>query len=73
MSTDWKLANVTSSYKMDQKEGTEIHRPVSLALMLGKVMELIILRVITQQVQGNQGMRPSHHGFRKVRSCLANL
>lgn len=36
-------------------------------------MDQIILRAITQQVWGNQGMRPRQHGFRKVMSCLTDL
>ncbi|KAF4795918.1 hypothetical protein TURU_088842 [Turdus rufiventris] len=39
VSTDWKLANVTSSYKVDQKEDTENYRPFSM--MMRKVMEQI--------------------------------
>lgn len=41
VSSDWKWANVTSSYKVDQKEDTENYRPVSMALILRKVMEQI--------------------------------
>lgn len=41
VSTDWKLANVTSSYKVDQKEDTENCRSFSMTLMLRKVMEQI--------------------------------
>jgi len=29
--------------------------------------------VLTRHVQDNQGIRPSHNGFRKGRSCLTNL
>lgn len=39
VSADWKSANVTSSYKVDQKEDTENDKPVSVALVLRKVME----------------------------------
>ena len=28
---------------------------------------------LTKQVQDNQGIRPSQHGFMKVKSCLTNL
>ncbi|GAB0180572.1 hypothetical protein GRJ2_000522500 [Grus japonensis] len=47
--------------------------PVSLTLVLGKVMEQIVLSGITQHVQDNQVIRPSQHGFMKGRSCLTNL
>lgn len=36
VSADWKLTNVTSSYKVDQKEAIENYRPVSMALVLGR-------------------------------------
>ncbi|GAB0184593.1 hypothetical protein GRJ2_000924600 [Grus japonensis] len=36
-------------------------------------MEQIILSVLTRQVQDNQGIRPSQHGFMKGRSYLTNL
>jgi len=38
--------------------------------MLGKGMEQMILRAITQQVQENQVVRPSQHGFMKGRYCF---
>jgi len=36
-------------------------------------MEQVILSAITQYVWDNQGIKPSQHGFMKVRSCLTNL
>ncbi|GAB0207712.1 hypothetical protein GRJ2_003236900 [Grus japonensis] len=56
-----------------RKEDLGNNRPVSLTLMLGKVMEQIILSVITWHVKYNQVIRPSQHGFMKGRSCLTNL
>ncbi|GAB0183681.1 mitochondrial enolase superfamily member 1 [Grus japonensis] len=47
---DWKLVNVTSIYKKGQKEDPGNYRPVSLTLVLGKVMEQIILSAITWHV-----------------------
>ncbi|KGL97655.1 RNA-directed DNA polymerase from mobile element jockey, partial [Charadrius vociferus] len=51
---DWRLANVTSIYKKGQKEDLGNYRPVSLTLVLGKVMEQIILSAITWHIQNNQ-------------------
>ncbi|KAK4808952.1 hypothetical protein QYF61_013586 [Mycteria americana] len=48
-------------------------RPVSLTLVLGKIMEQFILSVLNRHVQANQGIRPSQHGFMKGRPCLTNL
>ncbi|KAK4820725.1 hypothetical protein QYF61_004390 [Mycteria americana] len=39
---DWRLANVMPIYKKGQKEDPGKYRPVSLTLVLGKVMEQII-------------------------------
>ncbi|KAK4828904.1 hypothetical protein QYF61_001462, partial [Mycteria americana] len=51
----------------------KIEKPVSLTLVLGKVMEQIILSAIMWHVQDNQVIRPSQHGFVKGRSCLTKL
>ncbi|KAJ7413864.1 hypothetical protein WISP_87919 [Willisornis vidua] len=60
---DWKLANATPVHKKGCKEDPGNYRPVSLTLVPGKVMEQIILCVITQHLQDGQGLRPSQHGF----------
>ncbi|KAK4820400.1 LOW QUALITY PROTEIN: hypothetical protein QYF61_025574 [Mycteria americana] len=70
---DWRLANVTPIYKKGRKEDPGNYRPVSLTSAPGKLMEQIILSAITRHVEGNQGIKPSQHRFRKVRSCLINL
>ncbi|GAB0186733.1 mitochondrial enolase superfamily member 1 [Grus japonensis] len=51
---DWRLANVTPIYKKGQKEDPGNYRPVSLTLVLGKVMEQIIFSAITQHIEENQ-------------------
>ncbi|GAB0209535.1 mitochondrial enolase superfamily member 1 [Grus japonensis] len=70
---DWRLANLMPIYKKGQKEDPGNYRPVSLTSVLGKIMEPFILSALTRQVQDNQGIRPSQHGFMKGRSCLTNL
>ncbi|GAB0203967.1 mitochondrial enolase superfamily member 1 [Grus japonensis] len=70
---DWRLANVTPIYKKGRKEDPGNYRPVSLTSVPGKIMERFILSALTRQVQDNQGIRPSQHGFMKGRSCLTNL
>ncbi|KAK4828844.1 LOW QUALITY PROTEIN: hypothetical protein QYF61_000901 [Mycteria americana] len=70
---DWKLSNVMPTYKKGRKEDLGNYRPVSLTLVLGKVMEQIILSAITWHVQDKQVIRPSQRGFMKGRSCLTNL
>ncbi|GAB0183934.1 mitochondrial enolase superfamily member 1 [Grus japonensis] len=51
---DWRLANVTSTYKKGRQEDLGSYRPVSLTSVPGKVMEQIILSAIMQHVQDNQ-------------------
>ncbi|GAB0179661.1 mitochondrial enolase superfamily member 1 [Grus japonensis] len=70
---DWRLANVMPVYKKGWKEDPGNYRPVSLTLVLGKIMEWLILSALTRQVQDSQGISPSQHGFMKGRSCLTNL
>ncbi|GAB0189217.1 mitochondrial enolase superfamily member 1 [Grus japonensis] len=70
---DWRLANVMPTHKKGQKEDPGNSWPVRLTSVPGKVMEQIILSAIMQQVQDNQVIRPSQHGFMKGRSCLTNL
>ncbi|KAF1461414.1 hypothetical protein FQV21_0009482, partial [Spheniscus demersus] len=70
---DWRLANVTPTYKKGRKEDPGNYRPVSLTSVPGKIMERFILRALTRHEQDNQGIRPSQHGFTRGRSCLTNL
>uniref|UniRef100_A0A8B9ZP11 Reverse transcriptase domain-containing protein n=1 Tax=Anas zonorhyncha TaxID=75864 RepID=A0A8B9ZP11_9AVES len=70
---DWRLANVMPIYKKGQRADPGNYRPVSLTSVPGKLMEQIMLSVITRHLQGNQVIGPSQHGFMKGRSCLTNL
>lgn len=47
--------------------------PVSLTSTLEKVMEEILLEVITQHVEEQNVMRSRQHEFAKGKSCLTNL
>jgi len=70
---DWRIISVTHIYKKGQKEEPGNYRPVSLTLVLGKIMERFILSAVTEHVKDKQGITPSQHGFMKGRSCLTNL
>uniref|UniRef100_A0A493THY5 Reverse transcriptase domain-containing protein n=1 Tax=Anas platyrhynchos platyrhynchos TaxID=8840 RepID=A0A493THY5_ANAPP len=70
---DWQLAKVTPIYKKGRKVDPGNYRPVSLTSMPGKLMEQIILSVITQHLKGNQAIWPSQHEFMEGRSCLMKI
>ena len=69
----WSLAQCISIYRKDSKEDPGNHRPVSLTLVPGKVMEQIIVSEITWHAWNNQRIRLSQHGLMKGRSCWTNL
>lgn len=50
--------------------GRRNYRAVSPTLVLEKIMEQIILSVITWYILDNQGIRPVRIRFRKGKSCL---
>jgi len=70
---DWRLVSVTPIYKKGCKDDPGNHRPIMLTSVPGKVMEQIVLSVIIWQVQDSQRIRPSKHGFVKVRSSSSMI
>ncbi|GAB0207230.1 mitochondrial enolase superfamily member 1 [Grus japonensis] len=69
---DWRKANVTPIFKKGRKEGPGNYRPVSLTSIPGKVMEQLILGVISKHVEEKTVIRSGQHGFTKGKSCLTN-
>jgi len=61
------------SSKRARRRTQESYRPVSLTSIPGKVMERLILDVISKQVEEKKVLRSSQHGFTKGKSCLTNL
>jgi len=70
---DWRKANVTPVFKKGKKEDPGNYRPVSLTSILGKVMEQLILDIVSRHTKDKRVIRGSHHGFTKGKSCLTNL
>lgn len=69
----WRKANVTPVFRKGKKEDLGNCRPVSLASILGKVIEQLILDAVSRHVKDKRVIRGSQHGFTKGKSCLTNL
>jgi len=59
-----RKANVTPVFKKNKKEDPGNYRPVSLTF--GKVMEQLILDVISKQMEEKKVIRNNQHGFTKA-------
>ena len=59
---EWRKASVTPVFKKCKKEDPGNYRPVSLTSIPGKMMEQLILQVITKQVEEKKVIRSSQHG-----------
>ncbi|XP_014792346.1 PREDICTED: RNA-directed DNA polymerase from mobile element jockey-like [Calidris pugnax] len=70
---DWRKANITPVYKRGKKEDPGNYRPISLTSVPGKIMERLILDVISKLIEDQEGIGISQHGFTKSKSCLTNL
>ncbi|GAB0189276.1 mitochondrial enolase superfamily member 1 [Grus japonensis] len=68
---DWKKA--TPVFKKGKKENPGNYRPVSLTSIPGKVMEQLILGVISKHAEEKKVIRSGQPGFTKGKSCLTNL
>ncbi|GAB0189064.1 mitochondrial enolase superfamily member 1 [Grus japonensis] len=70
---DWRKARVTLVFKKGEKEDPGNYRPVSLTSIPGKVMEQLILGIISKHVEENKVIGSGQHVFTKGNSCLTNL
>jgi len=69
---DWRTANVAPVFKKDTKEYPGNYRPDSLTSIPKKVMEQLILNVISIQVEEKEIIRSSLHGCTKGKSYLTS-
>ena len=65
---DWRNASVTPTFKKDRKDEPGNYRPVSLTSTAGKVMEQLILGVISKHVEEKMVIRGGQHAFTKGKS-----
>ena len=69
----WMIAGVTPVIKKSKKEDLGKYMPVSLTFVSRKVMVRLVLDAISKQLEDNNVIRSSQHGFSKGKSCLTNL
>ncbi|GAB0181909.1 mitochondrial enolase superfamily member 1 [Grus japonensis] len=69
----WRKASVTPVFKKSKEEDRQNYRTVSLTSIPGKVMEQIILGVMSKHVEEKKVIGGGQHGFTKRKSCLTNL
>ena len=70
---DWKLQIISPLFKKGSKDDPGNYSPISLTLVLGKMLESIIADDMMSHLEHNKLILDCQHGFRSGRSCLTNL
>ena len=70
---DWKEANIIPILKKGSRNKSVNYRPVSLTLVICKLLETIIRDHLMDFLIKHKLINSSQHGFLKARSCLTNL
>ncbi|PKU49487.1 rna-directed dna polymerase from mobile element jockey-like [Limosa lapponica baueri] len=70
---DWRKVNVTPVFKKGKNKDPGNYRPISPISIPGKVMEQLILDVISKHLELEKVIGSGQHGFTKGKSCLTNL
>ena len=70
---EWKEANIIPLFKKGSRSKSENYRPVSLTLVVCKLLERLIKDHLVDFLVKNNLINPSQHGLLKARSCLTNI
>ena len=70
---EWRDAEVTPIFKKGSKAEPANYRPVSLTVIVGKVMERLVKNTLMDYVEKNGHLSDAQHGFRAGRSTQTNL
>jgi len=66
VSEEWKLANVTPIFKKSKRSSSANYRPVSLTIILCKVLESLIWDKVIEHLDLYKLIKDTQHGFVKV-------
>ena len=69
----WKHAHVTPIHKKGSHSVADNYRPITLTLLIVRILESIIKDNITHHMLTNNLFSPSQHGFVAGRSCTTQL
>ena len=70
---DWRDAHISPAFKKGERHQPSNNRPVSLASVVSKIMEHIILSSIMRFFNNHKILHDCQHGFRSKRSCETQL
>ena len=69
----WKAANVTCIFKSGDRHSASNYRPISVTVILCRLLEKIIREAIMDHCRINNVFSNSQYGFREGRSCVLQL
>lgn len=69
----WKEALITPIHKGGDKQDPSEYRPISLTILIVKILERIIRSYLIQYLEVNDAFPDSQHGFRTGRSTVSQL
>lgn len=71
--TDWKNVNIVPIYKKSDRSTSANYRPVSLTVVISKLLEPITVSQIMNHLDRGNILHEYQHGFRARRSCESPL
>ena len=69
----WRKTQVTPLFKKGNKQSCSNYRPVSLTVILCKILETFIRNAIMKHMEENKMFTDHQHGFRTKHSCVTQI